>query len=196
MIRKIGTILATVILAAPLGADDKNLPNIDEKTAMEAVMKAATPGEPHKRLEPFVGEFDFVAKFWMDPAKDPVESKGRSSNKWVLGNRYIEEQVQGDFGGVPFEGRGVMGYDNLQKKYLSTWIDNMGTGIMFSEGTVNKDGKVFTFTHEDVDPVLNQKIKCKDVTTILGPDSYKTEFFRLYGDKEYKVMELTFTRKK
>ncbi len=32
--------------------------------------------------------------------------------------------------GMPFEGMGIDGYDNLAKQYVSTWVDNMGTGIM------------------------------------------------------------------
>jgi len=36
--------------------------------------------------------------------------------------------------GMPFEGMGLDGYDNASKEYISIWIDNMGTGIMYMKG--------------------------------------------------------------
>ena len=46
--------------------------------------------------------------------------------------------------GQPFTGIGVTGYDNHAKKYLSTWIDSMGTGIFSMEGTASMDGETIT----------------------------------------------------
>ena len=39
--------------------------------------------------------------------------------------------------GQPFSGVGIDGYDNLRKKYVTTWIDTMGTGIFSMEGTAS-----------------------------------------------------------
>ena len=30
---------------------------------------------------------------------------------------------------MQFKGMGVEGYDNVKKKFVASWIDNMGTGI-------------------------------------------------------------------
>jgi hypothetical protein len=35
---------------------------------------------------------------------------------------------------MPFEGISTLGYDNAKKTFFSTWIDNMGTGMMVMEG--------------------------------------------------------------
>lgn len=32
---------------------------------------------------------------------------------------------------------GIMGYDNAKKKFVSTWIDNLGTGIINMPGEWN-----------------------------------------------------------
>jgi hypothetical protein len=35
---------------------------------------------------------------------------------------------------MTFKGMGIEDYDNVKKKFVGTWVDNMGTGIMMSEG--------------------------------------------------------------
>src|SRR5262249_5501714 len=82
----------------------------DEKAMMEAMQKAATPGEAHKKLEPLVGTFDTSVRMWMDPSKPPEDSAGTTANSWVLGNRYVEQRYEGTFMGEPFSGIGFIGY--------------------------------------------------------------------------------------
>src|SRR5262249_2628167 len=110
--------------AAPPGMDP----------AMMAKMGAyATPGPEHKMLEGRVGKWTGKGKFWMFPEAPVMESEVTSEFKWMLGNRYLEDTTHGNMMGQPFEGHGVTGYDNMKKKYVSTWIDNGGTGIMTME---------------------------------------------------------------
>src|SRR6266571_7830991 len=116
----------------------------DEKAMMEAMQKAGTPGEAHKKLEAIVGTFDTKVKMWMDPTKPAEESTGTSENSWVLGNRYVEMKYQGTFMGQPFSGIGYQGYDNVQKKYVGTWMDSASTGMMTSSGTMT--GNTLTTT--------------------------------------------------
>ena len=47
-----------------------------------------------------------------------------------------------------FKGHGMEGYDNAKKKFVGTWIDNMGTGIMMSEGDYDPSSKTFTYRSE------------------------------------------------
>ena len=47
---------------------------------------------------------------------------------------------------MPFEGMGIVGYDNLLKKFVSVWIDNMGTGLMPGTGTYDAATKTYTYT--------------------------------------------------
>jgi hypothetical protein len=187
------TAFGTALLLGPAFADDKK---IDEKAAMEAMMKAAAVGEHHKKLEPMIGEWEINTKFYMDPSQPPAESKGSAVNSWMLGNRYFHQTIKGEFGGMKFEGAGVIGYDNLQKKYVFAWIDNMGTGIEHGVGHMDKDGKVLTFHHEEIDPLTGKMSKGKDVTTIIDNDNFKTEFYKVEGDKEIKMMDVFYKRKK
>ena len=47
----------------------------------------------------------------------------------------------------------LSGYDNHTRKYVSTWMDSMSTGIMVFEGTAGADGKTITQTADYDDPV-------------------------------------------
>ena len=46
----------------------------------------------------------------------------------------------------------VEGYDNVKKKFLASWIDNMGTGIMNLEGTYDAATKSLTY-HAEYEPM-------------------------------------------
>ena len=48
----------------------------------------------------------------------------------ILGGRYLEQRYEGTMMGQPFSGIGVTGFDNYKKKFVSTWVDSMGTAIM------------------------------------------------------------------
>src|SRR5262245_7663942 len=129
--RLLGVSLAAGVLAAAVaGAQDKPAkPAMDEKAAMEAMAKAATPGDGQKKLDPLVGTFDAKVTMWADPSKPPQESTGTSETSWVLGNRFLETKYQGTFMGQPFSGIGYTGYDNVTGKYVGTWMDTMSTGM-------------------------------------------------------------------
>ena len=74
--------------------------------------------------------------------------------------------------GMPkFEGHGLFGYDNKQKKWLHAWIDNTDTSFDVSEGTWDEAGKVFTI-EQNVDMgggpqkvVMTQTITGSDTRT-------------------------------
>ena len=189
---------AALLVAGSTPAEEKKkaAPAIDEKAMMEAYMKAGTPGEHHKKLEPLVGSWEFTCKMWMDPSKPPSESKGTAEHVWVMDRRFVYEKVKGNFDGMPFQGHGLIGYDNLQKKYTSTWVDNMSTAIFTFTGAADKSGKVFTFSGVEDCPLTGEKVKSRHVTTIKSNDSFETEFYKSQGGQEMKVMQITYTRKK
>ena len=169
----------------------------DEKAAMEAMQKASTPGEAHKKLEAVVGTFDTKVKTWMDPSKPPEESTGTSENTWVLGNRYVQMKYQGTMMGQPFTGMGYQGYDNVTKKYVGTWMDSMSTGIMRTTGQADKSGKTMTMTGSAADPVTGKMVNLTEKITVKDNDHHSFEMWAPGPDgKPVKMMEIEYTRKK
>src|SRR5262245_26127159 len=80
---------------------------------MEKMMAFMTPGEHHKVLDFKVGKWTCKASMFMAPGMPPMESELKSETKWIMGGRYLHDSVSGSFMGMPFEGMGVSGYDNL-----------------------------------------------------------------------------------
>src|SRR5262249_47490394 len=149
----------------------------DPKAVAAAMIAHATPGEPHKKLDALVGEWTYTAKFWMDPSQPPMEMAGTSKRTWIMGGRFIQDEIT-NTSGMPFNGVGTTGYDNYTKKYVSTWIDSMSTSISYGIGEFDASGKVFTTTREDYCPMCGTKVKMRDVTRIIGPDTQVMEFYK------------------
>ena len=196
MARKMVCIAALVsfLAGAALAAENKAA---DPKAMEEAFMKASTPGAEHQRLAALEGQWKATVKMWMDPSKPPETSEGTSEMKMILGGRYLEQSHKGTAMGQPFEGVGLTAYDNMKKKYVSTWIDNMGTGVLTWEGLYDASSSSITMMGEYMDPMSGKMKKSRTVTTIVSPDQQVFEMYdKAPGAKEMKVMEITYDRMK
>jgi len=189
------TCLCLVVTASFVMAKEKKATQMDPQAMMEVYKKLATPGEPHKLLASMAGSWTTKTKHWMEPKKPPMESTGTCEQKMLLEGRFLQQECTGEMMGSPFTGIGVTGYDNHTKKYVSTWMDSMGTGIFFMEGTASADGKTITQKGRYDDPIEGP-MKLRGVTKIVDAN---TESFEMYGTgksgKDMKMMEITYTRK-
>ena len=163
---------------------------------MQKWMEYATPGSMHKMLAKYNGRWTASTKMWMDPGQPPMESTAEVVTDMHMGDRYQKSNYTGDMGGMPFNGEALTGYDNTRKVFTSTWIDNMGTGIMYCEGTWNEAKKCIEFKGEATDPMAGKAMPFRQVVTFMNDDSYKMEMFNQVEGKEYKTMEITYSRKK
>jgi hypothetical protein len=169
------------------------------KAQMDAYMKLAQPGEHHKRLDSFAGKWKVNGRSWFEPGKPPTDFTGSMESAWLLGGRYLQSVHKGQFFGMPFEGRAIDGYDNATNEYFSTWIDNMGTGVLVFRGKCDDPCRVLTETAEGFDPMAGKVMKTKEVTTFVDPDTYRFEMYMMAAapdGKDLKVMELTAKRDK
>jgi hypothetical protein len=188
--------LCLVMLAVPASAaDKKSEKQMDPQAMMETYKKLATPGEPHKQLASLAGSWTTKTKSWMEPGKPPMESTGACEYKVVLDGRYVQQQCTGEMMGQPYTGIGTHGYDNVSKKYVTTWIDSMGTGIFLMDGTASPDGKTVTLQGSHADP-FEGTMKHRAVWKFVDAN---TQTFEMYGEHghghEMKMMEITYSRK-
>jgi hypothetical protein len=162
---------------------------------MMAWCKAATPGPNHKQLNYCVGKWDVACRQWMEPDAPASESKAICENRWVLGGRYVETRYSGKFMGMPYDGIGFGGYDNVQESFFSVWMDNMSTGAFVEQGTYDPTKKEFTYTGEMTSP-MGGTIKSKTICRLLNNDEYVMVMYHQPPDAEKmsKFMELTYKR--
>jgi hypothetical protein len=192
------TAAALCLLALPVLAQDKPAapaPAMDP--AMQAAMeKAMMLGEPHKHLARLAGDWTYTNKMWMDPSQPPVDSAGTMHGEAILGGRYVQTTWKGNMMGAQFEGRATEAYDNLAKKYVNTWMDNMGTGIIYSTGTCDDKGMKCSYKGDMIDPMSGQPSYMRSEVTWTDANTFKNEMYGPGPDgKEFKWMEMVIKRK-
>ncbi len=185
-------------LSAPLAAQDAPAtPGIppDTQAMMAAYQKAATPGAEHARLASTAGVYDLAIRSWYVPGAPPVTDTGTATRTMVLGGRAVAEQVDARMIGQPFSGQGLHGFDNVTGTYWATWADNMGTGLMVSQGRCDAD-MACAYTATQTDPVSREPQTLR-MTSRWTDD--RTELFEMYmpgpDGTEHRMMEITYTRR-
>ena len=184
-------------LTAAASASEAWVP-VDSATAMKTMMEVATPGKEHEMLAKSTGTWKAETTMWMAPDAPPMKSNGVATTKMILGGRYQQMVFKGDMMGAPFEGIGTSGYDIARKVWTSTWIDNMGTGIMNMDGTWDEATKSLTSTGKMLCPANGKMCEMKEVLKIVDDN---TQIMEMYGPdmqtgKQYKNMEIKLTRSK
>jgi hypothetical protein len=168
-----------------------------EQEMMQKWAEYATPGEAHERLAKHAGEWDYTMKWWMAPDAPPEESSGTMSASMSMDGRYLIEDWEGTAMGQPFKGHAITGYDNFNQEYVSTWIDNMSTGIMVSSGNIDpaQDALVTTGTFDDI--MTGEKDKTmRGVSKLLDENTLHVEMYVPGPDgQEFKTGEIHATRK-
>lgn len=188
------SLIALTVCFAPSHAGDEEM-SPEAKAMMEAWQKASTPNENHQQLAQSVGTWHFTSSWWQNPDAPPTVSEGTATYEMILGGRYLKETVRSEMLGKPFEGIGYTGYDNVGGRFVSTWMDNMSTGILVSYGSWNAETQSYTWVGEYVDAMTGKSKKMRIINTIESADRHVAEFFDLDPDgKEYKSMELIYTR--
>jgi hypothetical protein len=194
------TTLCIILTVAPVLAKEKKPEKpMDPQAMMEVWKQLATPGEPHKLFATLAGSWTTKTKEWMEPGKPPAESDGTAEMKMLLDGRFLYQEFTGQMMGQPFAGIGIDAYDNMKKKYVTAWMDSMGTGIFMMEGTGSPDGKTITLRGSHPEPGGGQ-MHHRAIWKLVDSN---TQIFEMYGShghgkdsgKEMKMIEITYTRK-
>jgi hypothetical protein len=190
------TSLCIMLAISPaLAKDKKGQKQMDLQAMMELWKQASTPGEPHKLFGTLAGSWTTQTKEWMEPGKPPMESTGTADMKMVLDGRFLYQEFNGQMMGQPFNGIGIDAYDNIRKKYVTAWMDTMGTGIFLMEGTATPDGKTITLRGSHPEPG-GGKMTHRAIWKLIDNNAQQFDMYGAHhGQKEMKMMEITYTRK-
>lgn len=166
----------------------------DQEEMMKKWMDYMTPGDVHEMMAKSVGEWSYVSKWWMDPSAEPMVSEGKSINEMILGGRYLKSMNYGEVMGQQMEGMNLLAYDKAANDFFSLWIDNLGTGMTMARGKYNEKTQMSELKGTMVDPMTGKDIEYRQTMKILDDDHQFMEMFMNYEGKEFKMMEMTFTR--
>lgn len=187
--------LCMVVTGALTWAMEKEQAPMDQQAMMELWKKLGTPGEPHKVFASLAGHWTTQTKEWMEPGKPPMESTGTAEMKMLLDGRFLYQEYHGQMMSQPFSGIGIDAYDNMTQKYVTAWMDTMGTGIFMMEGTASPDGKTITLHGSHPEPG-GGRMTHRAVWTLVDANSQTFEMYGAHhGGSEMKMMEILYSRK-
>jgi hypothetical protein len=166
-----------------------------DDAAMKKWQDYATPGDMQALLAKSEGTWDADISVWMAPGQEPMKNKATSEVKMILGGRYQQATNKGSFGGMPYEGVSVIGYDNAKKIFQSSWIDNMGTGVMAMEGTYDAATKTLTLKGKTYDPMSGKDMMLRQTFKFVDDKHQVIEMYQDAAGKESKAMEMKLTKK-
>lgn len=189
----IGALCAALTTSPDL--QDRQDPVQDMAAMMAQAEKYTQPGENHKLLERFLGEWKTETSITMGGTSTPAEA-GTSTTTWLIPGRWLQSRAKGVLMGQDFETVTVMGYDNFKMSYVFTTVSNMDTAMNRSEG--------------DLDPITNALVMYgtldeyltgehdKMVKTVIRFPSEDESVMEIHdlaiGENNTKVIEIKYTR--
>lgn len=162
---------------------------------MQKWMDYMTPSDVHKMMAAADGEWNMEIQMWMDPNAPAQTMKASCVNKMILGGRYQQSINTGSYNGMPFEGHSLTGWDNARKIFVSTWVDNMGTGVMYMEGPWNEATKTIEQKGKMTDPMTGKITDVRQTLKMVDNNTQLMQQFGMKDGKEYLSMEIKFIRK-
>jgi len=154
------------------------------------------PGPSHSLLAPFVGEWNVQITFWSSPTAKPEISSGTSSTRWILGERFLQEQFKGSAAGTAFEGMGLFGYDNASRTFRNIWVDSLNTTMAMASGRFFVERNTFELSSELYDPLLSREKTVRSTIQFVSQDSYVFNMLDTSPEgKQFKSLEMVYTRK-
>lgn len=202
--KKTTLIIALCAIALPSMAQKaKKKSNNAEKSAQVVVPEMSPKRlEENNRLTPmhhylqqWAGHWRDVMKVWSDENVAPniylLEKEGRIACEGKL----LMRNISGRITTGPYEAYETINYDNLKRKFVKTWFDNLGTNILVLEGTLDEKNNSIVFEGTTIDPATMQTMKVRQVLHMQDPENQLLEVFVQYKDeKPFKTMEVRSTR--
>jgi Protein of unknown function (DUF1579) len=172
-------------------------PPMDSAAMMKAWMDYATPGAMHTWMAKTNGTWEAEVSQWMDSKAPPTKVKATNVQTSSMGGRYVIGKFTSNMMGQPFEGMSTMGYDNAKKMFVSTWVDNMSTGITHMTGTYDEATKMMNLKGHQTDPATGKDSEIREEMKMIDDNTYTMTMYGPGMDgKEMKFMEGTFKKKK
>ncbi|MFH1194679.1 MAG: DUF1579 domain-containing protein [bacterium] len=183
-------ILFTVVSNSSFGQETQQ--GMDE--GMKTWMEFMTPGPMHEILAKGAGDWKVKSTFWMYPGAEPQVTDGTAKGEMILGGRYLRVEQSTTVMGMPMNGVSLEGFDNAKEIFVSTWIDNMGSGISFTEGKYDAEKKMINYEGKMTDPMTKSDAKFRQTTEWTDDGKIIIKMYGYTQGVEYQNMEAIFSK--
>lgn len=192
-------ILVAMLVTYPALAEEMTNSPMPDEAAMQKAMELSMPGEGHKVLEQLAGDWTYTMTHKMAAAAPEMASEGTSKNEWILDGRFLRQEVnsQIDMGGqmMSYHGIGTIGYDNMKKEYMSTWMDNMSTGMMVSTAQYDPASKTLKESGTFSCPMKGTQVSFTSELKFIDGNHFTYTMYQEENGQKYKSMDISYTRK-
>ncbi|MEW5844377.1 MAG: DUF1579 domain-containing protein [Bacteroidota bacterium] len=165
----------------------------DQAEMMKKWQEYMTPGPAQQSLAKMAGAWKAEVTIF-DPSGKEMKSDGTADYEMILGGRYLKSNFKGTMMGMPMEGMGLDAYDNATKEYISVWIDNFGTGVMYMKGKREDATQTIVYQGSATDPMTGKDQPMKIIIRTVDDKHFQMLMFNIDGDKEIKTMQIDYTR--
>lgn len=192
---KLRTLLSLVMFSTTLMMSSVSFAQEgDQAEMMKKWQDYMTPGPVHQQFAQMVGNWTAAVTNYMGGQE--MKSEGTATYEMILGGRYLKSSFKGNMMGMPMEGFGLDGFDNASKEYLSVWLDNFGTGILYLKGKMDEQTKNIVYVGTMMDPMTGKDATTKTIMKYIDKDHATMEMYMVENGKDVKNMQVEYTRVK
>ena len=193
-------LILTILASSQSRAQDSKLSEMspqDMAAMMEKAKAVTSPGEHHKLLERFLGDWDIEMRVFMG-SQSMEPTKGSCTIEWLMEGRWIVTRSECSMLGRPFEAFSIMGYDNFKQSYVATDVSTIDTAMRRAEGDLDPGGKTLILYGTLDEYLTGEHDKMvKLVYRFKSDNEMLMEIHDLpIGEHNTKVVEISYTRKK
>jgi hypothetical protein len=190
-------VTSTLLVGCALRSKAADVDGVDAASISEREwMALSKPGPSHRLLELFVGTWDAKISFRSGPGAKAEISRGMSTVSWILGERFIKEDFDGEALGERFQGMSITGYDNAARRFTNVWIDSLNTALATSYGKYLSEENRFDFVGEVYDPLRGGMKSTRSTMRVVSRNKYE---FVMYDSSpkgiEYSALEIEYNRR-
>ena len=183
---------------APSPAGEPQPPaTVDMAEMMKLAARYTQPGEPHRLLERFLGDWESETRITLPGQKPPAE-RGTSRASWTMAGRWLQIENEGTLMQMPVRSVTLLGYDNFKMSYVLTNVSSLDTAMNHAEGDMDPTGKAMILYGTLDEYLTGEHDKMvKYVYRFPSEDKIVLEVHDLpIGEKNTQVIEIVYNRVK
>jgi hypothetical protein len=167
---------------------------------LPASTRLAMPGEKHAWLQPLVGKWNIEMLVWPAPGAAPIVSKElQATREWILGGRYLKEDLSGTFAGNPSNRTAILSYNNLEERFELATFDTFEPGQMWYASHSDGNAGSISLHGDNVEAGFGAKPTGRKRALrfdfeIAKDKNVQRIYVKYPGEKEYLFVEQRFTR--